>query len=113
MNLESIQTSDPYPTIHRDMSWLSFNARVMQEATDERNPLYERIKFLGIYSKNLKTLHIQLADNVKAREIDESGTNSYHSSQDAPIQSQHEIYQLRSVSKHLVKPAKVRSRQTL
>lgn len=61
MNLESIQTSDPYPTIHRDMSWLSFNARVMQEATDERNPLYERIKFLGIYSKNLgEFFHVRM-----------------------------------------------------
>ncbi len=39
--------------IHRDISWLSFNYRVLQEAKDPRNPLLERIKFLAIYSSNL------------------------------------------------------------
>ncbi|MTE28144.1 polyphosphate kinase 1 [Winogradskyella ouciana] len=38
---------------HRDLSWLRFNHRVLQEATDKRNPLYERIKFLAIFSSNL------------------------------------------------------------
>jgi len=37
----------------RDLSWLSFNYRVLQEAKDPRVPLYERIKFLAIYSSNL------------------------------------------------------------
>ncbi len=37
----------------RDISWLSFNARVMQEAADKNVPLKERIKFLGIFSNNL------------------------------------------------------------
>ncbi len=36
----------------RELSWLSFNARVLQEASDKSNPLNERIKFLGIYSNN-------------------------------------------------------------
>lgn len=39
--------------IIRDLSWLSFNARVLQEAIDKNVPLIERIKFLGIYSSNL------------------------------------------------------------
>lgn len=39
--------------VNRDISWLSFNARVLQEAKDHLNPLYERIKFLAIYSSNL------------------------------------------------------------
>ncbi len=39
--------------IPRDISWLSFNHRVLQEAADHRVPLYERIKFLAIYSSNL------------------------------------------------------------
>ena len=38
---------------HRDLNWLSFNGRVLQEAKDPRNPLYERIKFLAIFSMNL------------------------------------------------------------
>ena len=36
----------------RDISWLSFNARVLQEANDPSVPLKERIRFLGIYSNN-------------------------------------------------------------
>jgi polyphosphate kinase len=40
-------------TIPRDISWLSFNSRVLQEAADETVPLIERIKFLGIFSNNL------------------------------------------------------------
>lgn len=38
---------------HRDLNWLSFNERVLQEAEDKTNPLYERIKFLAIFSSNL------------------------------------------------------------
>lgn len=40
-------------TIVRDISWLSFNQRVLQEAADPTVPLKERIKFLGIFSNNL------------------------------------------------------------
>ena len=41
------------PYIQRDISWLSFNYRVLQEAKDTTVPLLERIKFLAIYSSNL------------------------------------------------------------
>ena len=42
-----------FPYVHRDISWLSFNYRVLQEAKDPATPLFERIKFLAIYSNNL------------------------------------------------------------
>ena len=45
--------NEEIPFIHRDISWLSFNYRVLQEAKDANVPLFERIKFLAIYSSNL------------------------------------------------------------
>ncbi len=42
-----------FRTTNREISWLQFNARVLQEAHDKGNPLYERIKFLAIFSSNL------------------------------------------------------------
>lgn len=40
-------------TIVRDLSWLAFNARVLQEANDPDNHLHDRLRFLGIFSNNL------------------------------------------------------------
>ncbi len=39
--------------VNRELSWLEFNGRVLQEAADENTPLIERVKFLGIFSNNL------------------------------------------------------------
>ena len=41
------------PYLNRELSWLDFNARVLHEARDERNPLLERAKFLAIFASNL------------------------------------------------------------
>ncbi len=46
-----METKDKF--IHRDLSWLEFNRRVLEEAADERNPLLERVKFLAIFTSNL------------------------------------------------------------
>ena len=43
-----------YQYFKRDLSWLSFNYRVLLEAEDDTLPIYERIKFLSIYSSNLE-----------------------------------------------------------
>ena len=41
-----------FEILNRELSWLSFNERVLQEAEDKTVPLIERIKFLGIFSSN-------------------------------------------------------------
>lgn len=51
---EVITNTDPsYSYLNRDLSWLSFNHRVLMEAADESVPLYNRISFLSIFSSNL------------------------------------------------------------
>jgi polyphosphate kinase len=51
--LEPLAFHDPRLFINRELSWLSFNERVLGEAKDVSLPLYERLKFLGIVSTNL------------------------------------------------------------
>src|SRR6476469_6967286 len=41
------------PHLSRELSWIEFNARVLHEAADARNPLLERVKFLAIFASNL------------------------------------------------------------
>src|SRR5215470_2220837 len=45
--------SDPENFINRELSWLEFNRRVLEEAQDPTQPLIERVKFLTIFSSNL------------------------------------------------------------
>ncbi|NNE14794.1 MAG: polyphosphate kinase 1 [Saprospiraceae bacterium] len=52
-SVKRYNVKNPSPYIDRDISWLSFNYRVLQEAKDPNVPLLERIKFLAIYSSNL------------------------------------------------------------
>ena len=56
-----------FPLYPRELSWLAFNGRVLQEAADERNPPIERLRFLGIYSNNMdEFFRVRVAD-VKRR----------------------------------------------
>ena len=47
------QKKNDYPYLERDISWMYFNRRILQEATRPHVPLLERLTFLGIYSNNL------------------------------------------------------------
>ncbi|MDB1124776.1 polyphosphate kinase 1 [Vibrio algarum] len=53
--------------IDKELSWLSFNERVLQEAADKNVPLIERIRFLGIYSNNFDEFYKVRFSDVKRR----------------------------------------------
>jgi polyphosphate kinase len=56
---------------HRDLSWLRFNHRVLQEVADKRNPLYERIKFMAIFSSNLdEFFRVRVSDIRQIKDLD-------------------------------------------
>jgi polyphosphate kinase len=66
-----INLSDPQYYLNRELSWLEFNRRVLQEALDPRTPLLERIKFAAIFGSNLDEFFMvrvaSLQQQVEAR----------------------------------------------
>lgn len=72
-----------YEYFKRDISWLSFNFRVLMEAMDKSLPVLERIKFISIYSSNLEEFYkIRIAEHravvAARRESDETIEEAHH-----------------------------------
>ncbi|PRX47337.1 polyphosphate kinase 1 [Salegentibacter salegens] len=68
-----MQEPQEIPLRHRDLNWLSFNARVLQEAEDKINPLYERIRFLAIFSSNLdEYFRVRVAQLRQMKRVEKS-----------------------------------------
>ncbi len=62
-----------FPYLEKELSWLSFNERVLQEAADDTVPIIERVRFLGIYSSNQdEFFRVRVADVRRQILIDES-----------------------------------------
>ncbi len=68
----------PIKPIIRDISWLAFNQRVMQEAKDPKVHLYDRLRFLGIFSNNLDEFYrVRVGTLNKMVEIDKGKTKMH------------------------------------
>lgn len=56
---------NPELYINRELSWIEFNRRVLEEAQDPRNPLLERVKFAAIFSSNLDEFYMIRMSGIK------------------------------------------------
>ena len=71
-------TTKPYTYNERDISWLRFNERVLQESIDASVPLYERIKFLAIFSSNLdEFFNVRVSALRQFKKLDKPDRKSY------------------------------------
>ena len=75
--------------VSRELSWLEFNARVLDEAGDRGNPLLERLKFIAIFSNNLDEFFMIRVASLK--DLVQAGYNQPDPAGLAPLQQLSEI----------------------
>ncbi|GAB5379218.1 MAG: polyphosphate kinase 1 [Aliiglaciecola sp.] len=78
----------------KELSWLSFNERVLQEAADKNNPIIERIRFLGIFSSNMDEFYRVRVAEVKRQiyiHMDEDDEVAAASKKELMVKIQHKV----------------------
>ncbi|MFV8462282.1 polyphosphate kinase 1 [Vibrio campbellii] len=80
--------------VAKELSWLSFNERVLQEAADKSVPLIERVRFLGIYSKNLDEFYKVRFSDVKRKILLQDPESNSDTSKTLLTQMQHKANEL-------------------
>ncbi len=77
MFMESKKSKAVWPVVERDLSWMYFNRRILQEAEKEGVPVMERMSFLGIYSNNLdEFFRVRVASLSRIAEAKEKVTKA-------------------------------------
>jgi polyphosphate kinase len=80
----NIEEARSGPVLNRELSWLEFNARVLHEARDTRNPLLERVKFLAIFASNLDEFFQVRVSGLRRQHL--AGSRAHSSDGRAPAQ---------------------------
>lgn len=84
-----ISLKDPYLYINRELSWLRFNTRVLEEAENTKHPLLERLKFIAIYGTNMDEFYMIRAAGLQ--EMYKMGINAAGADKMTPIDQLSEI----------------------
>jgi polyphosphate kinase len=100
-----METAKPEHLFNRELSWIAFNQRVLQEGIDDRTPLLERVKFFSIFSNNLDEFFMVRVAGVKRRlasgetALSDDGLSpvqqlqAIHSALSPLVQKQHDFFQ--------------------
>jgi polyphosphate kinase len=101
----------PEMFVNRELSWLEFNARVIAEATDPEVPLFERLKFLGIFSTNLDEFFMVRAAGLQAQlsgeveEVPPDGKSPLQQLEEISVRAHELVTEQYRTFNNLVRPA--------